>query len=352
MRSVVAIPLAVILMAAACTATDSSSGPIATPRPTSSFVPTPAPTPTAQPTVPTRPPTPDPNVAQQRTAIDDLVGLGFPLNIAKSGGELMGPQSTLFAMSRSVEEGANVLELDVRLSGDGHLVVHTDDTVEATTESTEAVLDLDLEELQLLDNGYWFSGCWPCRDQPDSEYIYRGVRTGEVAPPIGFVADDFAIPTFAQAVQAFPMMPFSIEIKGEGFGGLAVARMLAEEIDSLEIADSVLVVTANDSLLRAFELLAPEVETSPGNEELAGWLLRGEPLEGRHRILQVPPPGGAGALLGQSFWQSIEEAGLEAWVWIADPDTQENLAFYQQLIADGASGIINGRPNEMAAASS
>jgi hypothetical protein len=33
-----------------------------------------------------------------------------------------------------------------------------------------------------------------------------------------------------------------------------------------------------------------------------------------------------------------------------DPGSQENVLFYQELIAAGAGGIIAGRPNEMAAA--
>lgn len=342
------------LLASACTATDSTTGPLATPRPTSSIAPTPSTAPTPTPTPPPAAPAPDPAVDPdlvRRPTIDELLALDVPLNIAHAGGDQLAPHSTLFAMSVAVEEGANILELDVRLTGDAALVVHHDDTVDRTTGNTGRVDALALAELQALDNAYWFSPqCWPCRDRPLEEYVYRGMRTGEVPPPEGATADDFAVPTFRQVVERFPTTAFDVEIKGTGLAAVATASILAAEIRALGIEENTVVVAFDDAVLRAFEALAPEVETSPGQAELTEWFLLRLPLDGDHRILQVPPAFEGVPVLTADFWERADEAGLDVWVWMDDPASQENLEFYQELIAQGADGIIAGRPNEMAAA--
>ena len=341
------------LLASACTATDSTTGPIATPRPTSSIAPTPTTPSTPTPAPPSPTPTADPAAADQppRPTIDELLALDVPLNIAHAGGDQLAPHSTLFAMSRAVEEGANLLELDVRLTADAALVVHHDDTVDRTTGSTGRVDALSLAELQALDNAYWFSPeCWPCRDRPIEEYVYRGVRTGDVPPPAGASPDDFAVPTFRQVVERFPTMAFDVEIKGSGLGAVATASILASELQALGIEESTVVVAFDDSVLSAFETLAPDIETSPGQTELTEWFLLRLPLDGDHRILQVPPAFEGVPVLTADFWERADAAGLDVWVWMDDPARQERLEFYQELIAQGADGIIAGRPNEMAAA--
>ncbi|MEM7288533.1 MAG: glycerophosphodiester phosphodiesterase family protein [Actinomycetota bacterium] len=350
-RAALTSVLAIGLLAA-CTATDSTTGPIATPRPTSSIASTPTPIPTATPAPPVPTPTPDPELpAAQRPTIDELLALDVPLNIAHAGGDQIAPHSTLYAMAVAVEAGANVLELDVRLTADAQLVVHHDDTVDRTTGATGRVDDLTLAELQALDNAHWFSPeCWPCQDRPIEEYIYRGIRTGEVAPPEGATPDDFAVPTFRDVVERFPTMAFDVEIKGSGLAAVGTASVLAGEIAALGIGASTVVVSFDDAALRTFETLAPAVETSPARSELTDWFLLQLPLDGDHRIIQVPPAFEGVPVLTESFWERAEAAGLDVWVWMDDPRRQENLEFYQELIAQGADGIIAGRPNEMAAA--
>ncbi len=304
-----------------------------------------------QPTSTPEPPAPTPEPAPQRATISDLLERPFPLNIAHAGGDLAAPHSTLYAYDQAVKEGATVLELDVQLTADGALVVQHDDTVDKTTEATGPVDELTLAELQTLDNAYWFSPkCWPCQDRDPSEYIWRGVRTGDIPPPDGYTADDFRVPTFREVVERFPLMAFDVEIKGSYPEGFAVAAVLADEIEALDLTDSVIVVSFDDAVLSAFEFIAPEVETSPGTAELTAWFLTDTPLEGDHRVLQVPPEFDGVPVLTPLFWEKVERDGLFVWVWPNDASTQENTAFYQQLIAQGAQGVIAGRPNEMAAA--
>ena len=52
-------------------------------------------------------------------------------------------------------------------------------------------------------------------DQPESEYPFRGVRTGAKPPPDGFTAEDFRVPTLGEVMEEFPNTPINIEIKGQ-----------------------------------------------------------------------------------------------------------------------------------------
>ena len=337
-RRSTAVLVVLVLLVSACTRTEPAARSVATS--------TPAPTPTPEPT-----PEPTVVVTDTRVTIDALVDAPFPLNIAHAGGDQTAPHSTMFAYTEAVDIGATVLEVDVQLTADGVLIVHHDDTVDRTTEASGPVGDLTLAEIQALDNAYWFSPeCWPCQDRPEEEYIYRGVRTGETPPPDGYGPEDFRVVTFAELVERFPDHPFDIEIKGGFPDGFATAVELAEQIELLEITDNVVVVSFDDAVLRTFETIAPEVETSPGTDELTNWFLLDQPLEGDHRIVQVPPEFSGIPVLTDDFWAKAERDGLEVWVWPNDAATQENQAFYQQLIAQGADGVIAGRPNEMAAA--
>jgi glycerophosphoryl diester phosphodiesterase len=65
--------------------------------------------------------------------------------VAHRGGGKLAPENTLAAFRSAVEDwGADMLELDVRLTRDGHVVVLHDDTVDRTTEGSGAVADMSL----------------------------------------------------------------------------------------------------------------------------------------------------------------------------------------------------------------
>lgn len=326
------------------TATD-----VAEPEPADATEPEPTAAPTVEPTAAPAYPDPEPPTAgPTRTTIDELLSRPGPLSIAHAGGDQDFPHSTPYAFDRAAALGADVLEVDVRLTADGVLVVHHDDTVDGTTGSTGLVRELTAGDLHELDNAYWFSTtCWPCRDEPEDTYVYRGVRTGERPPPDGAVADDFVIPTFASLVERFPSHAFDIEIKGSGEEAVAVAAALAAEVTALGIEDNVVVVSFDDAALTHFESLAPTVETSPGLAELTSWLLAGVPLEG-HRIVQVPPDYQGQEVINEAFWEAAATADVAVWVWPSDVAAQENADFYRAMVAQGAHGIIAGSPTAMA----
>ena len=72
------------------------------------------------------------------------------LVVAHRGGAGLAPENTLAAFRRALEHGVDALELDVRLSRDGHPVVIHDATVDRTMEGSGAVAALPLAALQAL----------------------------------------------------------------------------------------------------------------------------------------------------------------------------------------------------------
>jgi glycerophosphoryl diester phosphodiesterase len=67
------------------------------------------------------------------------------------------PENTLTAFSRAFQAGMGV-ELDVRSTRDGHLVVLHDETVDRTTNGAGRVGQLTLDEIRALDAGSWKGG--------------------------------------------------------------------------------------------------------------------------------------------------------------------------------------------------
>lgn len=264
------------------------------------------------------------------------------LDVAHAGGDLEAPHSTLFAMKRAVGGGADVLEMDVRLSLDGVLVVQHDDTVDRTTDGTGAVRDLTVAQLQALDNGYWFvPDCWSCHDRPEDEYLYRGIRTGDRPAPPGYAPDDFTIPTFAEVAATFPARLLDVEIK-DGPDGFAAAEALAAFIAEQPRPDRFLVASFSDEILAHFKALAPDVATSPGLNETIGWFGTREAMP-HHKVLQVPPVYSGIEVITQQFVDDAHADGLAVWVWFNGNDDDQAVE-WQRLLDLGVDALLTGKP--------
>ncbi|MCC5905241.1 MAG: glycerophosphodiester phosphodiesterase family protein [Balneolaceae bacterium] len=66
------------------------------------------------------------------------------------------PENTIAAFKRAHELGADIVEIDLYTSSDGHLFILHDTTLDRTTSAEGEATEFTLEELQLLDAGSWF----------------------------------------------------------------------------------------------------------------------------------------------------------------------------------------------------
>ncbi len=76
--------------------------------------------------------------------------------VAHRGAMLDRPENTIAAIERAIEAGATAVEIDIRTSHDGTLVLMHDAKVDRTTSGTGRVNDLSWAELAALDAGSWF----------------------------------------------------------------------------------------------------------------------------------------------------------------------------------------------------
>lgn len=74
--------------------------------------------------------------------------------IAHRGALAYEPENTLRAIKRALDFGADFVEVDVRLSRDGHVVVIHDERVDRTTNGRGYVKDMTLDQLRRLDAGF------------------------------------------------------------------------------------------------------------------------------------------------------------------------------------------------------
>ena len=77
-----------------------------------------------------------------------------PLVIAHRGNSAYRPENTLASFASALELGVELVELDIQLTKDGHVVVIHDPTLDRTTTGRGAVRDHTLAEIRSLSAGY------------------------------------------------------------------------------------------------------------------------------------------------------------------------------------------------------
>ena len=241
------------------------------------------------------------------------------LVIAHRGSSSEAPENTLPAFEAAVRQGADAIELDVRLTADGAPVVIHDATLDRTTDRTGVVAALTLADLRTVDAGWQFT--------PDHGRTHP-CRGGETR-----------IPTLGEVLWAFPKLNILVEIK-EPPAQEAVRRVLLHE----DAAARCVLASEHHEALRAFD--QPPFARGASGPEIsalywASLLRRRIPTPGyrmlsvplRHRGLPVPTRG---------FVAAARTNGCAVHVWTVDsPDTA------RRLWRRGVSGIVTNVPGTM-----
>jgi len=80
--------------------------------------------------------------------------------VAHRGASTERPENTLASTRRAIEAGATAVEVDVRRTKDGHLVLLHDATLDRTTDGQGPVSAMTLADVQKLDAGSWFNAAY------------------------------------------------------------------------------------------------------------------------------------------------------------------------------------------------
>lgn len=267
-----------------------------------------------------------PPFSKVETPFDDLER---PLVIAHQGGEHLAPSNTLESFLKGYELGADVLEFDLHMTRDGHLVAIHDDTVDRTTDGSGRVNDMTLEEIKRLDAGHYFKDL-------DGEYSYRGKGV--------------EIPTLEEIFDALPNMKWNIEIKDTNDPDLyeEIVRTYWQMIKDYGLEKDVLTASFNQDIIDLLiEESASEAFVSGGRQEIKKFavlhfLLLNRLYKPYVNAIQIPTKDGKISLKSKLLIKGAQKIGMDVHYWtINDPELMK------ELLELGADGLITDRPDLM-----
>lgn len=243
---------------------------------------------------------------------------GAPMLVAHRGGSRLVPENTMLAFRQATDLWwADMLEMDARLTRDGHVVVIHDETVDRTTNGTGRVADLTLAEIQALDAGYRFT------DEVGG-HPFRG--RGAV------------VPTMEEVLVSFADVWINVECKEPG-----VAEPLRALVARHGADHRVLIAAERESSRRG-------AEGHPGpwgaslEQGLLFWILHripgGSPYTPRADILQVPERWRGLRVVTPRFVREAHRLNLPVQVWTVD-----RVEDMRRLLSWGVDGIQTDRPD-------
>jgi len=247
-----------------------------------------------------------------------------PRTIAHRGGRGLWPENTLYAFRAAAALGVDVLEMDLRQTADGEIVVLHDDTVDRTTDGTGPVASLSLAALQRLDAGYR----WTADSGVTHPYRGRGI----------------VVPTLRQAFTELPQLRMNLEIKGRG---PAMVPPLCALIREHAMQDRVVVVAVDQDTIDAFRLACPQVATGATRNEVVRFALHSAAFLGnrytpRAQVLQVPERMGWIPVLTQRFLHDARRLNIKVEVW-----TVNEPGDMRRLIALPVDGLMTDYPDRL-----
>jgi len=216
---------------------------------------------------------------------------------------------------------ADMLELDVRLTSDGVVVVIHDATVDRTTDGSGAVADHTLDELRALDAGYRFV---------------------DTAGSHSFRGQGVTVPTLDEVLEAFPDMRLNIEAKEAAVAGPLV-RVIARHA-----AEHRVLVAAEHEKTRSDARGYPGPWGASYQHVLLFWLLHrlpgGSPYTPPVDIFQVPERSGRLRVVTPRFVREAHRLSIPVQVWTVNEEDD-----MRRLLDWGVDGIQTDRPDLLAA---
>jgi glycerophosphoryl diester phosphodiesterase len=241
--------------------------------------------------------------------------------VAHRGGARLAPENTLVAFRQARELWrADMLEMDVRLTRDGHVVVIHDPSVDRTTDGSGLVAELTLREIQALDAGYRFQ-------DPSGSHPFRG--------------EGVRVPTLEEVLMTFTDVWINVECKEP-----PAARPLAETVSRLGAEDRVLIAAESEKSRRG----AVGYRGPWGASQRQGmlfWALHflpgGSPYTPAADILQVPERWKGLRVVTPRFVREAHRHNIPVQVWTVDDEDD-----MRRLLHWGVDGIQTDRPDRLA----
>lgn len=104
----------------------------------------------------------------------------LPILLAHRGDQVNAPENTLPAFEQAIQKGADGVELDVKLTADGQVIVIHDPTVNRTTNGKGRVASFSLDAIRQLDAGAWFNPKFASTRIPLLEEVFEVVGRNRI----------------------------------------------------------------------------------------------------------------------------------------------------------------------------
>lgn len=237
---------------------------------------------------------------------------------AHRGASALLPENTLPAFERGLADGANALELDVHLTRDGHVVVSHDGTGRRMAGRPELIAASTLDEVRRWDVGWGFESATKSRP---------------------FVSKGFAVPTFAEVLEAFPV-PLNVDLKPRD---PALVRAALELVARHGAAERVRLASFHDANLDEVRRLGYPGPLGMTPREVRWlvlaphWLSRRFPPRGT--AMQIPPRTGPFRFDTKRLVEHAHAMGLRVDYWVINDPAQA-----RQLLEVGADGLMTDDP--------
>lgn len=247
-----------------------------------------------------------------------------PLIIGHRGASAIAPENTLVAFSRALQDGADGIEFDVRLSRDRVPVVIHDASLKRTGQSARMVGGLTAAELQQCDVCSWFSPLQP----EDAQFAGT-------------------VPTLAQVFDLFKQNNALLypEMKFDRGEVTELAERVVAGIHNARIADRVVVLSFDLSAIALVKNIDPAISTGALFEPKL-W----HPLSTIRRLKMVDVAVEHGAdeialhhtLVSSRIVEKANQAGLPVVVWTVD-----DLKWIARARRLGIKALITNNPAKM-----
>ena len=247
---------------------------------------------------------------------------GGPLLVAHRGGSGLKPENTLAAfLDADAVWRADMIELDVRATSDGHCVVMHDPTVDRTTNGTGTVASMTLTEIQELDAGYHFT--------PD------GGRT------FPFRGQGIHVPTFEEVLAALPSMRLTVEVK------IATAQLpMFEAIARYQATDRVIAAGERNAFRTMFAGYRGPISASL-EQAMPFYIMHRVRLSAlawiKADVIQMPEFYGGRRMLTPRIVGDLHARGLQVHIW-----TVNDVADMERMLDWGVDGLITDYPDRLA----
>jgi glycerophosphoryl diester phosphodiesterase len=252
------------------------------------------------------------------------VSAASPIVVAHRGASAYEPEHTWAAFTKAVEDGADAIECDVRLTKDGQIVCMHDRDTGRTSTTAAVISESTLSDLEGVDFGTWRDGrSWP--DRPADAGPAAIVRLEQLL--------ELAVDTG---------IGLAIETKHPVRFGGAIEREVVTLLDRYGLADNrvdmrIRVMSFSYMAVRRMAELAPSLPTVYLSEYARG--LRGGAVPSTARavgpsieVIRTTP----------DFVRRAHDEGRQVHVWTVDDEADVALC-----VERGVDAIITNRPSDV-----